>query len=115
MSRHPFLDAADATLALLQEPEVAARWDEPSALAEMTVGALAEHLASQVVSGARGLTDAAWAPRGERIELLEHYRRSAWVGADIDTPATGRPTRARRSRCRTGRGRWRPTTSSRRG
>ena len=87
MSRHPFLDAADATLALLQEPEVAARWDEPSALAEMTVGALAEHLASQVVSGARGLTDEAWAPRGERIELLEHYRRSAWVGADIDTPA----------------------------
>ena len=85
MSRHPFLDAADATLALLQEPEVAARWDEPSALAEMTVGALAEHLASQVVSGARGLTDEAWAPRGDRYRPSERagvtYRdRAACAG-----------------------------------
>jgi hypothetical protein len=87
MSRHPFLDAANVTLALVQEPEVAARWDEPSALAEMTVGALAEHLAVQVVSGARGLTEDAWTPRGETIELVEHYRRSVWVGADIDSDA----------------------------
>ena len=87
MSRPPFLDAAEVTLTLLREPEVAARWDEPSALPEMTVGALAEHLAVQVVSGARGLTDDAWAPRGETVELVEHYRRSAWVGADINSEA----------------------------
>jgi hypothetical protein len=82
-----FLDAAAVTLALLREPEVAARWDDPSALAEMTVGALAEHLGAQVVSGARGVTDDAWAGRGEPVSLVEHYRRSVWVGADLDSEA----------------------------
>jgi hypothetical protein len=82
-----FLDAAAVTLALLREPEVAARWDDPSALAEMSVGALADHLGGQVVSGARGVTDAAWAGRGEQVSLVEHYRRSVWVGADLDSEA----------------------------
>lgn len=86
MSR-PFLDAAAVTTALLGRPEVAARWTEPSALAEMSVGALAHHLGSQVVSGARGLTDPASAGRGDPIPLVEHYRRAAWVGADLDADA----------------------------
>jgi hypothetical protein len=82
-----FLDAAAVTLALLREPEVAERWDDPSALEQMTIGALADHLGGQVVSGARGVTDAGWAARGEPIPLVEHYRRSVWVGADLDSDA----------------------------
>lgn len=82
-----FLDAVEVTLALLREPEVAARWDEPSALAEMAVGALADHLGGQVLSGARGLTDPSWSARGEAVSLVEHYRRSVWVGASVDSEA----------------------------
>ena len=82
-----FLDAAAVTLALLREPEVAERWDDPSALEQMSVGALADHLGGQVVSGARGVTDPAWAGRGEPVSLVEHYRRSVWVGADLDSEA----------------------------
>ena len=82
-----FLDAVDVTLALLREPEVAERWDDPSALAEMSVGALADHLAGQVRSAARGLTDPQWSGRGEAITLVQHYRRSVWVGAALDSEA----------------------------
>lgn len=43
--REVYLDVADAAAQLLAAPEVAARWEEPSALAEMSVRALAGHLA----------------------------------------------------------------------
>jgi hypothetical protein len=43
--RQTFLDAARAASALVAHPAVAAAWDEPSALARMTVGDLAAHLA----------------------------------------------------------------------
>lgn len=39
-----FLDAADDARRLLAMPEVASRWDEPSALAGMTIGTVAAHL-----------------------------------------------------------------------
>ncbi len=80
----PFLAAAGVTLDLLGRSEVAAAWSAPSALPEMSVGALAHHLGSQVLSGLRALTDSGWAGRGETVSLVEHYRRSAWVGADLD-------------------------------
>ena len=38
------VEAVDAAAALIGSDEVAARWDEPSALDGMTVGALAAHL-----------------------------------------------------------------------
>jgi hypothetical protein len=38
------VEAVDAAAALIAGEEVAARWDEPSALSGMTVGALAAHL-----------------------------------------------------------------------
>lgn len=43
-----YLDAAEAALTLIAAPEVAARWDEPSVLPGMTVGALAAHLGRSI-------------------------------------------------------------------
>lgn len=40
-----YLDALDAARALVSDPEIAARWGDASALARMSVGALAGHLA----------------------------------------------------------------------
>ncbi|MCF3964388.1 maleylpyruvate isomerase N-terminal domain-containing protein [Streptomyces fuscigenes] len=78
-----YLGAAAQAVTLLGAPEVAASWEEPSALADMTVGGLAGHLAYQVfsVSSALGTAASAEAP----IPLLEHYARAAW----IDTPLDG--------------------------
>ena len=51
MSIRPvFLDACDATRPLLGSGSVSHRWDEPSALPQMTVGALAAHLMRAVTS-----------------------------------------------------------------
>jgi hypothetical protein len=74
-----YLEAARSATALLARPEVAGAWEQPSALAGMTVGALAVHLASEVL-----LVQNAWRDRDrwsddEPVPLLEHYRRSAWV------------------------------------
>jgi Mycothiol maleylpyruvate isomerase N-terminal domain len=78
-----YLGAAGLALALLQEPEVASAWSEPSALAEMTVGGLAAHLASQVFLVGQALDDSP-AEQGP-IPLLEHYSRATWVGAPLDS------------------------------
>jgi uncharacterized protein (TIGR03083 family) len=43
-----FLTAADATVSLFESGELAARWDEPSALAEFSVRGLAGHLVRAV-------------------------------------------------------------------
>jgi hypothetical protein len=43
-----YLAAAGQAVTLLGEPDVAAAWDQPSALAEMTVSGLAGHLAYQI-------------------------------------------------------------------
>jgi hypothetical protein len=76
-------EAASQAVVLLGAPEVADAWEEPSALAEMTVGALAGHLAYQIFSVSAGLDE----PASEvaPIPLLEHYARAAWLGAPLDT------------------------------
>jgi uncharacterized protein (TIGR03083 family) len=80
-----FLAAATATTELLADPAVARRWDEPSALAEMTVGALAGHLGRQMFSVERVL---ALGPGPEPpIPLAEHYARAAWLGTALDDEA----------------------------
>jgi Mycothiol maleylpyruvate isomerase N-terminal domain len=61
---------------------VAANWDEPSALPQMSVGALAGHLAYQIFSVEATLTGPA-SPE-LTIPLLEHYSRAAWIGAALD-------------------------------
>jgi len=77
-----YLAAAGQAAALLREPEVAAAWEQPSALAEMTVSGLAGHLAYQIFSVSAALDE----PVSEQvpIPLLEHYARAAWLGAPLD-------------------------------
>jgi hypothetical protein len=76
-------EAAGQAVVLLGAPEVADVWEEPSALAEMTVGALAGHLAYQIFSVGTALEE----PASEvaPIPLLEHYARAAWLGAPLDS------------------------------
>ena len=77
-----YLAAAAVAADLLSEPQVAASWDLPSALARMSVGALAGHLARQVFTVE---TLIGQDPGDERpISLLEHYARAAWTDAGLD-------------------------------
>ncbi|WBP85357.1 maleylpyruvate isomerase N-terminal domain-containing protein [Kitasatospora cathayae] len=81
-ARVEFLAAARAAEGLLRRPEVAQAWERPSALAQWSVGGLAGHLAYQVLCVPEVL--AAPAPGEETVGLLEHYRRSQWLGAGVD-------------------------------
>jgi hypothetical protein len=82
-----YLEAARSAAALLARPAVAAAWDRPSALEGMTVGALAVHLASEVLMVQEAWRDRARWSADDPIPLLEHYRRSAWVTAGPDDAA----------------------------
>ncbi|MEU4585467.1 maleylpyruvate isomerase N-terminal domain-containing protein [Kitasatospora aureofaciens] len=81
-ARADFLAAAGAAEALLRRTEVAEGWARPSALAQWSVGGLAGHLAYQVLCVPEVL--AAPVPVEETVGLLEHYRRSRWVGAGVE-------------------------------
>jgi hypothetical protein len=80
-----YLSAAGMAVALLRRPEVGAAWEQPSALAEMTVAGLAGHLAYQIFSVGPALDE----PLTEEapIPLLEHYARAAWIVAPLDGEA----------------------------
>lgn len=80
--RDDFLATARSAADLLREPAVAAAWGEPSALPEFSVGGLAGHLAFQVLTIPRVLTEPV--PLEQTISLVEHYGRALWVGADLD-------------------------------
>jgi len=80
--RAVFVEAATIGLELVGRPEVARRWDEPSALDGMTVGALAAHLARQVTRVPEVLSSPV--PDERPVPLIEHYLRSAWAGGDED-------------------------------
>jgi hypothetical protein len=60
---------------------VSARWSEPSALADFSIGGLARHLANQVT---RTVPLFAAAPGSSAIPVLEHYTRNAWVTSGVD-------------------------------
>jgi hypothetical protein len=77
-----YLGAAAQAVALLGNPEVGASWQQPSALAEMSVGGLAGHLAFQIFSVSAALEE----PRSTvaTVPLLEHYARVAWINAPLD-------------------------------
>ncbi|MGH3715651.1 MAG: maleylpyruvate isomerase N-terminal domain-containing protein [Micromonosporaceae bacterium] len=85
MIREAFLEAAEAALALVRDHAVTSRWQEPSALPGMTVGGLVAHLVWQVIRADEVL--AADPPTHAPIDVLEHYRRSAWVGGDLESEA----------------------------
>ena len=80
-----YLAAGGQAAALLREPAVAAAWEQPSALAEMTVSGLAGHLAYQIFSVSAALDEPTTAQ--VPIPLLEHYARAAWLGAPLDAEA----------------------------
>lgn len=82
-----FLEAAAVAVDLMGTPQVAARWADPSALPHMTVGALAQHLGSQVLSAHAAAHDPAYAGDERPVSLVEHYRRAAWVEAGVDDEA----------------------------
>lgn len=79
--RDAYLVAARSARDLVAGPAVEAAWERPSALAGMSVGALACHLGGQLVS-VRELVAAP--PQGEVIPLLGHYERARWVTAAPD-------------------------------
>ncbi|HET7474711.1 MAG TPA: maleylpyruvate isomerase N-terminal domain-containing protein [Dermatophilaceae bacterium] len=78
-----YLDAASTLPALLRTEGLAEAWPHPSALAKMSVGALAAHLGAQVLM-VPGLLRAEPDPTTEVVPLLGHYARVAWVDADLD-------------------------------
>lgn len=85
MIREAFLEAAEVAQTLVRDLAVTSRWQDPSALAGMTVGGLAAHLAWQVMRADEVL--ASDPPTHPPIDVLEHYRRSAWVGGDLESEA----------------------------
>ena len=66
--RAAFLDASAVAIDLLATPEVEAKWDEPSALAEWSVRGLAGHLVRATTSVEMYL-DADPDPAGEPISV----------------------------------------------
>jgi hypothetical protein len=84
MTIDAYLGAARSAAELLHRPEIAAGWDRPSALPEFTVRGLAGHLANQVLSVRLVLR--ADARSSAPIGVLDHYRRVAWIDAELDDP-----------------------------
>ncbi len=80
-----FLEAATGALELVGRPEVVQRWDAPSALAGMTVGAVAAHLARQVHRVPEVL--AFPVPDERPVSLVEHYLRSTWANTGPEDEA----------------------------
>jgi hypothetical protein len=74
-----FLLAAESAFDLVGRVEVVQHWDDPSALAGMSVGDLAAHLGSQVLSVHAVVTAGHGASEEVPVPLLEHYARVPWV------------------------------------
>ena len=76
------VEAVDAAAALIARDEVAARWDEPSALDGMTVGALAAHLvrAAGATLAYLDRTDPTTRPDGALLTPVTYFH------AAIDSP-----------------------------
>lgn len=81
--RQLYLDLADRAAQLLAADEVAAHWEEPSALAEFSVRGLAGHLAGQIFFLPAMLAEPV--PVEPIISIGEYYARVSWVGSDVDT------------------------------
>ncbi|MFD4638705.1 maleylpyruvate isomerase N-terminal domain-containing protein [Lentzea sp. NPDC058436] len=81
--REDFLTAGGIALDLLRHEQVAAHWDQPSALPEFGVSGLAGHLAYQALP----LPGMISTPAGDEpvVSLMEHYERAKWTELDIDS------------------------------
>lgn len=82
--RGDFLVAAGSVVHLVGSMAVAQRWAGPSALPDLTVGGLAAHLGSQVLSVHRALTSGDGVTETPPVPVMEHYERVAWVRSGID-------------------------------
>ena len=80
-TRAAFLEAAALARQMVASPDVAIRWEEPSALAEMTVGALVAHLARAVTNVLRCLEAPEPPPVAAVISAAAYF---AAVGPDLD-------------------------------
>jgi hypothetical protein len=81
-TRAAFLDAAAVARQVVASPGVAIRWEEPSALSEMTVGALVAHLARAVTNVERSLE----APEPPSVAaVISAAAYFAAVGPDLDS------------------------------
>jgi hypothetical protein len=82
--RDAYLATAHTARALIASPEVGRRWDDPSALARMSIGAVAAHLARGVVTVrdymAMPLPDPAPAP----VTATEYFAMGVPVATDLD-------------------------------
>lgn len=76
------IEAVDAAAALIASPDVASRWDEPSALDGMTIGALSAHLvrAAGATLAYLDRTDPAARPDGELLTPVTYFH------AALDSP-----------------------------
>lgn len=84
-----FPSAAAIALDLIRRPEVFNGWIEPSALPQMSVGALACHLGRQAVRAAELLPVATDVPPLDSADA--HYQRAAWVTSNSpDDPVNNR-------------------------
>ncbi|MEY9895313.1 hypothetical protein ABIA31_009002 [Catenulispora sp. MAP5-51] len=83
-ARDLYLSVADTAAKLLAAPEVAEGWDQPSALAKLSVQGLAGHLAGQVFFIPAVLAEPL--PAEPAISIHEYYERVSWIGSDLDTP-----------------------------
>jgi hypothetical protein len=84
IDRRAFVDAVEVVLELASRPEVAAAWTSESSCEGMSVGGLTQHLLAQPERVVQLL---AAEPAGDPIPAVEHYRRAAWVQADLTAPA----------------------------
>ena len=91
-----FLATAGVVAGLIDEPVVDRRWHEPSALAEMSVGDLAAHLA-RAVNNVDAYLGTAPAPDAIQVDAAGYFLFFDDVGPDIDTDLN----RAVRDRART--------------
>jgi hypothetical protein len=82
-----FLLAGASALELIGRVEVVDRWSGPSALPEMSVGALAAHLGSQVLTVHAAVTSGDCVTEERPVPLLEHYKRVPWARAGLDDPS----------------------------
>ena len=87
--RRLFLDTAGAVGPLLAGSEIAARWDEPSVLTGMTVGALAGHLARAVSTVAGYLASDGPVSDAPSLDAAGYFASIDGLGGrdvDIDAP-----------------------------
>ena len=83
-----YLSAAASAAELISDPAVTSRWAEPSALQDLTVGALAAHLSRQILNVPAALAEPL-ADAGP-IPLLGHYAQSAWTDGDLESESNRR-------------------------